>query len=62
MSSYIDHKTGGGGVTYRWEAHTYRNLREQYGWHRAAQIMSGQDPRTQSDIHAWRSLGRRDAA
>lgn len=47
--------------TQSWREHTARNL----AWHypdRAAAIMAGNDPATQSDMARWAKLGRRDAA
>lgn len=66
MSSYINtppnQMRGIADPGHSWEEHTERRLAWVYGPARAAAMMAGRDPATNTDIAAWNGLGERRAA
>lgn len=67
-SGHTPAKDGDAGTSYLngdgidWRAMAWDRLAWRHGADHADRVHAGKDPRTQSDLKAWRELGRRSAA
>jgi hypothetical protein len=57
MSTYIDDGKPGGGINHSWAEFTHARLLWLYGPERAASIIAGTDPATNTDLASWNRLG-----